>query len=174
MPFKRAPSCATGPRGSEGGERYQNHRFESTSAPLITWLIVDAMISLEEVRAWEYTLPGGWKVRAGKTDEDNEALSLRVARPNDYWFHVHGVPGSHVVLQGPEGGLEPDKTVLKAAAAVAAYHSKARNAGIVPVSCTLAQNVSKPRGAKVGTVQIRKETTLKVRPGLPANSEAAD
>jgi predicted ribosome quality control (RQC) complex YloA/Tae2 family protein len=124
------------------------------------------MISPEEVRAWEYALSPGWTVLAGKTDADNEALSLRVARASDYWFHVHGVPGSHVILQGPEGE-EPDKAMLKAAAAVAAYHSKARNAGVVPVSCTRAQNVSKPRGAKVGTVQIRKETTLKVRPGLP-------
>jgi predicted ribosome quality control (RQC) complex YloA/Tae2 family protein len=131
------------------------------------------MISREEVRAWEYALPGGWTVLAGKTDEDNEALSLRVARANDYWFHVHGVPGSHVVLQGPQGE-EPEKAMLKVAAAIAAYHSKARTAGVVPVSCTRAQNVSKPRGAKVGTVQIRKETTLKVRPGLPSNCAASD
>jgi predicted ribosome quality control (RQC) complex YloA/Tae2 family protein len=122
-----------------------------------------------EVRAWEYSLPGGWKVLAGKTDADNEALSLRVARPGDYWFHVHGVPGSHVVLQGPDGE-EPDKSTLKLAASVAAYHSKARAAGVVPVSCTKAQNVSKPRGAKPGTVQIRKESTLKVRPALPPGS----
>jgi predicted ribosome quality control (RQC) complex YloA/Tae2 family protein len=127
------------------------------------------MIRPEEIRAWEYVLPGGWKILAGKTDEDNEALSLRVARANDYWFHVHGVPGSHVILQGPEGE-EPDKATLKIAASVAAYHSKARNAGVVPVSCTLAQNVSRPRGAKAGTVQIRKETTIKVRPGCPAVS----
>jgi predicted ribosome quality control (RQC) complex YloA/Tae2 family protein len=125
------------------------------------------MISPAEVRAWAYALPGGWTVLAGKTDEDNERLSLNVARPNDYWFHVHGVPGSHVVLQGPLGE-EPDRDTLRAAAAIAAYHSKARNAGVVPVSCTRAQNVSKPRGARAGTVQIRKETTLKVRPGLPA------
>ena len=131
------------------------------------------MIRAEEVRAWEYTLPGGFKVLAGKTDADNEALSLRVARANDYWFHVHGVPGSHVVLQGPEGE-EPDKALLKVAASIAAYHSKARAAGVVPVSCTRAQNVSKPRGAKVGTVQIRKETTLKVRPELPTTAVVAD
>jgi predicted ribosome quality control (RQC) complex YloA/Tae2 family protein len=124
------------------------------------------LIDPDDVRAWAYALPGGWRILAGKTDEDNEALSLRLARPNDYWFHVHGVPGSHIVLQGPEGE-EPDKAMLKVAAAVAAYHSKARAAGVVPVSCTRAQNVSKPRGAPVGTVQIRKETTLKVRPGLP-------
>ncbi len=130
------------------------------------------MIDRDDVRAWEYLLPGGWKVLAGKTDADNEALSLRVARANDYWFHAHGVPGSHIILQGPDGE-DPDKAMLKTAASIAAHHSKARSGGVVPVSCTRAQHVSKPRGAPVGTVQIRKETTLKVRPGLPGAASAA-
>ena len=118
------------------------------------------------VRVFEYALPGGWKVLAGRTDDDNDRLSLSVARPNDWWFHVHGVPGSHVILQGPEGE-EPDRPTLKSAAAIAAYHSKARDAGVVPVAYTQARNVSKPRGAKPGTVSIRKEAILKVRPGAP-------
>ena len=130
------------------------------------------VVSSEELRVFEYALPGGWTVLAGKTDEDNECLSLRIARPDDYWFHAHGLPGSHVVLQGPEGE-KPDRDTLKRAASIAAYHSKARAGGVVPVSCTQARNVSKPRGAKVGTVQIRKETTLKVRPGLPASFGSA-
>ena len=40
----------------------------------------------------------------------------------------------------------------------------------VPVSCTLAVNVTKPRGAEPGTVTIRKEKVLKVRPALPAGA----
>ena len=107
---------------------------------------------------------------AGRTDADNERLSLKVAAPNDYWFHVHGLPGSHVILSGPEGET-PDATLLKQAASIAAWHSKARNAGTVRVSCTQAKNVSKPRGAKLGTVQIKREKTLKVRPVLPRSSE---
>jgi predicted ribosome quality control (RQC) complex YloA/Tae2 family protein len=122
---------------------------------------------------FEYALPGDWIVRAGRTDADNENLSLRVARPDDWWFHVRGMPGSHVILQGPPG-VEPDRETLRAAASVAAYHSKARNAGEVPVSCTRARHVTKPPGAKAGTVQIRKETVLKVRPGLPASSSEGD
>ena len=117
------------------------------------------------VRVFEYALPGGWKVLAGRTDDDNDRLSLSIARPNDWWFHVHGVPGSHVILQGPDGE-EPDRAMLKSAAAIAAYHSKARDAGIVPVTCTQAKNVSKPSGAKPGTVTVRKTTTLKVRPSI--------
>ncbi len=113
----------------------------------------------------EYLLPGGFRVLAGRTDEDNDRLSLRIAGANDWWFHVRGMPGSHVVLTS-EGGAEPDRETLKRAAAIAAYHSKAREGGVVAVSCTRAKNVSKPRGAKAGTVQIRHEIVLKVRPGL--------
>ena len=119
----------------------------------------------------EYKLPGGFRLLAGRTDEDNERLSLKIARANDWWFHVRGMPGSHVVLVAdPEIG-EPGKDVLKMAAAVAAYHSRARGGGVVPVSATLAQYVSKPRGAKTGTVEIRKETVFKVRPALPPGYE---
>ena len=35
----------------------------------------------QEVKVYEYELPGGWKVLAGKTDEDNDLLSLRLAHP---------------------------------------------------------------------------------------------
>lgn len=76
------------------------------------------------------------------------------------------MPGSHVVLQAPEG-VEADRRTLEQAAAITAYHSKARTAGVVPVSCIRARYVSKPRGAKPGTVEIRKETVLKIRPQLP-------
>lgn len=114
----------------------------------------------------EYSLPGGWVVLAGKTDEDNDRLSIKLAGPDDWWFHARGLPGSHVVLK-VDKGREPDKDTLKAAAAIAAYHSKAREGGVVPVTATLARYVSKPRGAKPGTVEIRKETVMKVRPLLP-------
>jgi len=114
----------------------------------------------------EYELPGGWQVLVGKTDVDNDLLSTHVAEPDDWWFHVRGLPGSHVILRAIKG-CEPDKETLKRAASIAVYHSKARNAGVTPVSCTLARNVSKPRKAKPGSVQIQKEIVLKVRPSLP-------
>ena len=114
-------------------------------------------------RLVEYLLPGGWTVLVGRTDADNDYLSLTLARPDDWWFHVRGVPGGHIILQGPPGE-EPDRETLKRAAAIAAHHSKARYAGLVAVSCTRARYVTKPRHAKLGTVQIRKEIVLKVRP----------
>ncbi len=114
----------------------------------------------------EYELPDGWLVLVGRTDADNDRLSLKVAQQNDWWFHVHGMPGSHVLLRARDDA-EPERRTLEQAAAIAAYHSKARAGGVTAVSCTRARFVTKPAGAKPGTVQIRKETILKVRPGLP-------
>jgi predicted ribosome quality control (RQC) complex YloA/Tae2 family protein len=113
-----------------------------------------------------FNLPGGWTVLAGKTDSANDRLSLKLAGPNDWWFHVRGMPGSHVLLRVPPGA-EPQRAVLKQAAAIAAYHSKARTGGVVAVSGTRARFVTKPPGAKPGTVAIRRETIFKVRPALP-------
>ncbi|MBU2502317.1 DUF814 domain-containing protein [bacterium] len=123
-----------------------------------------------EPKLFEYVLPGGWIVLAGRTDQDNDHLSLKMAAPNDYWFHVRGMPGSHVVLRVP-AGEDPDNATIKAAAAIAAWHSKKREARQVGVSCTRARFVTKPRGAKPGTVEIRKEKVVTVRPAVPAGSE---
>ena len=114
---------------------------------------------------YEYILPGDWKVIAGKTDSDNDFLSIKIAKQDDYWFHVRGMPGSHVILRA-KPDEEPDRETLKQAAAIAAFHSKARKGGVVAVSCTRARFVTKPKGAKPGSVHIRKESVLKVRPGL--------
>ncbi len=121
------------------------------------------------IQVWEYELPGGWQVLAGKTDADNDRLSLKVAKPTDWWFHSRSTPGSHVILRAQEG-REPDREVLRQAAAIAAYHSKARNARQVAVSCTQARYVTKVRGDKFGTVRIRKERVMRVKPSLPGKN----
>jgi predicted ribosome quality control (RQC) complex YloA/Tae2 family protein len=115
---------------------------------------------------FRYELSDGSEVLAGKTAEDNDILSLKTARPNDLWFHVRGVPGSHVLLRRRKGH-DFSKEAIRTAAAVAAWHSKARSGGVVPVACTEARYVTKPRGARPGSVQIRKERVIKVRPALP-------
>ncbi|MBQ6474323.1 MAG: DUF814 domain-containing protein [Victivallales bacterium] len=123
-----------------------------------------------EPKCWQYDVGNGWTILAGKTDEDNDLLSLRLARPEDHWFHVRSMPGSHVILRGPEGE-QPTRALLETAASVAAWHSKARGGGKCAVTSTLAKHVSKPRGGKPGLVEITHETVHKVRPGLPGDSK---
>ncbi len=113
-----------------------------------------------------YDLGDGWQAIVGRSDADNEVVTFRLARPNDLWLHVRGFAGSHVIVP-VRGKEEPGREVVRRAAAIAAWHSKARKAGQVKVSVTRAKFVGKPRGAKTGTVTIRHEKTVTVRPGLP-------
>jgi predicted ribosome quality control (RQC) complex YloA/Tae2 family protein len=112
-----------------------------------------------------YELPGGWKLLVGASDADNDYLSIKIAEPDDWWFHADKVPGSHVILRA-KPDAEPGRETLRQAAAVAAYHSKARSAGMTPVHCTRARYVTKPHGAKPGTVNVSRGKVLKVRPDI--------
>jgi hypothetical protein len=111
-----------------------------------------------------YTLPGGWKVLVGRTDADNEFLRFEVARPDDWWFHIRGMSGSHVILQGPPG-VDPDRETLQRAAAIAAYYSKARTAGVVAVSGTRVRTSASPGARK--RAPCRSATNACSRSGQP-------
>ena len=112
----------------------------------------------------------GFEVLIGRSSEDNDYLSLHVAEPGDLWLHVAGgTAGSHVVVRNPDG-LEVPREVLERAAALAAWHSKARGAPRVEVHYCHARDVSKPRGAPAGLVELRKWKGLKVVPA-PADEE---
>jgi predicted ribosome quality control (RQC) complex YloA/Tae2 family protein len=116
-------------------------------------------------RGWLELEVEGFQVLIGRSARDNDELSLRVARPRDFWLHAAGHAGSHVVVRTPEDGGDVPRNVLERAAAWAAWHSKARNArGKVDVHVCRAADVSKPRGAPPGTVVLRRYDTLRVYP----------
>lgn len=112
----------------------------------------------------------GYEVLIGKGAEENDVLSLQVAEPHDLWLHVAGgIPGSHVVIRNPERTPVP-KNVIEQAAAYAAWYSKARGAPRVEVHTCLARDVSKPKGAPAGRVQIRHFSAIKVTPAPVADA----
>jgi predicted ribosome quality control (RQC) complex YloA/Tae2 family protein len=115
----------------------------------------------------------GFEVLVGKGDAENDALTFGVAEPRDFWLHVSGPAGSHVIVRNPEGLDELPREVLQRAAELAAWHSKARGSrGKVEVHVCRVADVSKARGAPPGEVQIRRWTGLKVYPkGADEGSE---
>ena len=106
----------------------------------------------------------GYEILVGRGDEDNDHLTFEVAEPHDLWLHVAGgTPGSHVVVKNPDRGEIP-REVIERAAELAAWYSKARGAPRVEVHYCRASDVSKPRGAPHGLVELRRWKSVKVKP----------
>lgn len=107
----------------------------------------------------------GFEVLIGKGDDENDRLTLEVAEPDDLWLHVGaGIAGSHVVVRNPEQIVEFPEEVVRRAAELAAWHSKARNARRVDVHVCRVSDVSKRRGAPAGEVTLRRWHRLRVTP----------
>jgi hypothetical protein len=114
-----------------------------------------------------YKTREGWEVWIGKSNQGNDHLTHRLARPEDVWMHVHGAAGSHVVIRRGKGPNEPSKATLQEVAAWAAFYSQARNAGTVPVTVTQKKHVRKPRKAPAGLAQVERSKTVFARPAEP-------
>jgi predicted ribosome quality control (RQC) complex YloA/Tae2 family protein len=112
----------------------------------------------------------GFEVLVGKGDTSNDILTFEVAEPQDVWLHVAGVPGSHVVVRNPEGLEDVPLPVLRRAAELAAFYSKARDStGKVEVSHCRVLNVRKRRGLAAGEVEIQGARHLSVYAREPAD-----
>jgi predicted ribosome quality control (RQC) complex YloA/Tae2 family protein len=106
--------------------------------------------------------PNGVVVLYGETAEANDYLTLRVARPNDYWLHVRGGTSAHVVIPTQNQPERIGREVLEFAAKVAVAHSASKHSSYVPVDYTLKKYVRKPRGAAKGSALYTHEKTLHV------------
>ena len=107
------------------------------------------------------------EVWVGKSSESNDLLTFKFSNPEDIWFHVRGYSGSHTVLKRSNKKENIDKNILETAASIAAYYSKARNAGTIPVAYCERKFVKKRKGFKTGTVIMEREKLVYVRPSLP-------
>jgi predicted ribosome quality control (RQC) complex YloA/Tae2 family protein len=122
----------------------QNHK-ESTQRPM-------AFLSSDDM-----------EILVGKNNRQNDLLTMKIASPEDYWFHVKEIPGSHVILR-TRAGVEPSHDAIYEAATLAAYFSKARNSTNIPVDYTRRKNVRKPSGSKPGMVIYDKYNTIFITP----------
>jgi len=106
--------------------------------------------------------PGGATVLYGENAESNDYLTLRVAKPDDYWLHVRGSVSAHVVIRTDRHPEKVGRELLTFAAKVAVQNSPSKHAGLVPVDYTLKKYVRKARGAPAGTALYTHEKTLHV------------
>ena len=108
----------------------------------------------------------GFEILVGKGDVENDELTFGMADPRDWWLHVAGHSGSHVIVRNPDGLDALPRPVLQRAAELAAWHSKGRGAGKLEVHVCRVADVRKPRAFEPGKVQLRRWTSLRVFPRL--------
>jgi predicted ribosome quality control (RQC) complex YloA/Tae2 family protein len=109
-------------------------------------------------------------VLVGRTAEDNDVLTLKLASPRDFWLHVAAGSGSHVVVRNPEGLERMPKETEQFAASLAAGFSKAKKGGRVAVHVCRCEDVSKPRGFAPGKVLLDRFKSVQVAPWRPEPS----
>ncbi|MGM0641530.1 MAG: Rqc2 family fibronectin-binding protein [Thermotogota bacterium] len=103
----------------------------------------------------------GFEILVGRNNKQNDELT-KSASKDDIWLHTHEIPGSHALIKG--AGKEIPEDVIKRAAEIEAYNSKAKMSNNVPVDYTTPKYVWKPKGAKPGMWLYENFSTIFVKP----------
>jgi predicted ribosome quality control (RQC) complex YloA/Tae2 family protein len=102
----------------------------------------------------------GITINVGENAKENDELTM-TSNPREWWMHVSGHPGSHVVICY-DGEVVPKET-KRDAAVLAVHHSKAPNIKMTHVDFVRLDQVSKYTNTSHGQVSIEgKLTTLVV------------
>jgi len=110
-----------------------------------------------------YRSTDGYEILVGRTDRDNDNLTLRIAKSFDLWFHAADYPGSHVVLRNPARKDVPARAITQAAQ-LAAKFSQAGGDAKVAVNYCEKKFVTKPKGFAPGQVRLSSFKTILVEP----------
>lgn len=110
-----------------------------------------------------YVSSDGYDIFVGKSNLQNDELTLRMAESTDIWMHTKDIPGSHVIIR-TNGQKELPEATMEEAANLAAFYSKAKNSSMVPVDYTQRKNIKKPNGAKPGMVIYLTNRTIYITP----------
>ena len=118
----------------------------------------------EDDVARRFESPDGMVVLVGKSAADNDTLTFKVAAQTDFWMHVAGESGSHVVVRNPQNLESLPRETLRYAASLAAGYSRGRHGGKVAVHIARCADVAKPRGLAAGKVTLGRYRTVRVSP----------
>ncbi len=129
--------------------------------------------SKAEINFRRYISPNGLSIWVGRNNWQNDQLTFRLAQDQDLWFHAQEIPGSHVLLRLPPGGV-PEESDLQTTANLAAYFSRARLSDQVPVVYTHPTHVYKPKGSRPGMVIYKHETVIWAQPQAAALATAQE
>ena len=99
------------------------------------------------------------KISVGKSSSQNEYLTLKRAKPNEYFFHVADFPGAHVILHHHN----PSSELIEYAAKIAVKHSKLSDEVRAKVHYCQVKYVRKIKNSKKGQVSLRNYKSITVQ-----------
>jgi predicted ribosome quality control (RQC) complex YloA/Tae2 family protein len=104
-------------------------------------------------KPFHYISSDGFDIYVGKNNYQNDELTFKFAKGDDFWFHAKKMAGSHVILktQGKSQNEIPDRA-FEEAASLAAYYSKGQSQEKVEIDYVIKKEVKKPAAAKPGFV----------------------
>ncbi len=104
--------------------------------------------------------PDGQEVLVGRDSKSNRRLTFQIAKGTDYWMHVRGKPGAHLILPMKRGKTPPLELLL-AAGQIAAVHAGVPNGGKIDVQYTRIRDVRSIPGTEA-QVRLHDEKVLHI------------
>jgi predicted ribosome quality control (RQC) complex YloA/Tae2 family protein len=103
----------------------------------------------------------GLEILVARNSKENDKLTFTIANGNDYWLHVLGWPGPHVIVRKPKDKAVSPESLLDAAH-LAIHFSKIRGTDYAEVVYTQRKHVRRLKGGS-GKVNYANSKTLQVR-----------
>lgn len=88
----------------------------------------------------------GFTVLVGRSAAENDELTFKYARPYDLWLHAEQARGSHVIVRRADKNKPVPRRTVEEAAALAAFYSSDKHAGVVPVVVAERRHVRRAKG----------------------------
>jgi len=145
---------------------YENiyYALEQANTPYELELLVPkrakSLRKKEKLREGELFWIENYKVMVGRNAKENQKL-LELAKANDVWMHIRGVPSSHVIIRTDKQNLP--ESVIEAAAKLCVDFS-VKNAGDYEVDYTKRKFVKMQEGSNV--FYNKYETILVTKEGI--------
>lgn len=122
----------------------------------------DAMPQSKNPPYRTYKTAAGLLIWVGKNAKGNDQLTFRFAKGSDWWLHVMGFAGSHVILRENKGN-RPDEESLRDAVQLAIFYSQAKEQPVVEVCLTQRKYVNRIGKNQPGKVQLSKHEVIRTR-----------
>ncbi len=110
-----------------------------------------------------YVSSDGLPIFVGRSAAENDEITFKFARPHDLWLHAQQARGSHVVIRRADKNRSVPRRTVEEAASLAAFFSRDKHAGVVPVVVVERRHVRRAKGA-AGHVTFRGGDVVFVEP----------